>query len=440
MHEAIVTHGGADVTIFQCVASASGAEMAYALSLVSAFVTFEACADYARAVTEAYHRRKLVQACERAISATKLGTHDAVAHGIGLALVGQVDAILEGTEHFARGPSLGNAAAAAIAHADAASAGELVFGRSTGMATVDAAIDGLAASTFNVLAARPGQGKSALGMQWAISVARQCRDNRERAGVIVIALEMGATAIGRRALAELSRVSIKQLKRGDYQGRRAAVVAAQAELADLPLVIEDAGGQTVAAIRQKCREAARRYGSLALIVVDHLHIVARDEADRRHGDTQAVGAIANQLLATCKEFQAPVLALCQLSRGLLARDDKRPNLGDLRQAGAIEENADTVIFVHRPEEYLSKSEPDRGGLSLQKHQAAIDTWREENDRLRGQAELIVAKLRDGRPCVIKLRFDHDTASFGEPPAPVPGAQGSLGDWDDRYFTDDQGAI
>jgi replicative DNA helicase len=248
---------------------------------------------------------------------------------------------------------------------------------------------------------------------------------------------MSAVQLGRRVLSGAAGVSVVDLKRGRIEGRVEALTRARHELNGLPLWIEDAGGQNLPAIRQKARAAQRRYGHLALIWVDHLQIVIPDEADRRNGGTQAVGRVSNALRDLAKEFDCPVLCLSQLNRALLQRDDKRPNLGDLRQAGDIEQDADVVMFLHRPEMFLAKKEPESTGAETpEKYERRVDEWRRKKQELHGKAELICEKVRDGDPSTVELIFEGSTTSFREPAARINDvSQINLADWNDKYVED-----
>jgi replicative DNA helicase len=334
----------------------------YLAALISGTVSIANATDYARVIRDAWIRRSMVDGLaavtELCYAPPDGGVAEIVAQAeILMAIVGEN----AGSAIERRGQLLDAALDEALAHADRASRGEITPGRSTGMASIDEAIGGLEDSTLFVLAGRPGSGKSALGMQIAVAVARACQEQivagGDPAGVGIFSLEMSAMALGRRALAEVSRVSVRDLKRGNIEGKTENLARARKHLAGLPLLIEDAGGQRLTAIRRKCRAMQRRWGRIALILVDHMHIVVAEEEDRRNGSTQAIEHISGTLRDMSKEFRCPVLALAQLSRALLSRDDKRPNLGDLRQSGAIEQDADIVAFVHREEMFLGKGEP-----------------------------------------------------------------------------------
>ena len=434
IHEAIVALGsGADaLTVGQALGSIQ--EHSKYLASLTAAGSWMMAAEYARSVTEAHYRRELMTLFQHGLDDAREGSSiDKPAASIIAVAMAQLDALITGTQNYTAGRTLDAALDEALDATGRAARGEILAGRSTGMPSVDEVIGGLENGTFNVLGARPGMGKTALACQWAIAVARKCKEDRE-GGVLGFSLEMKATALARRILAEASRISVVDLKRGRVDGRLEQLSRVRHELAGLPLFVEDAGGQNIATIRQKARAAQRRYGRLALIWVDHIHIVKPDEIDRRNGGTQSVGRISNALRDLSKEFDCPVLALAQLNRSLLGRDDKRPNLGDLRAAGDIEQDADTIAFLHREEAYLSKSEPNRlTGESTEKHEERKRAWDEAKERARGKAELIFEKVRDGATKTLDLRFDGETTSFSEPHAePHYAQQTKLDDYSDKY--------
>lgn len=280
-----------------------------------------------------------------------------------------------------------------------------------GMDSVDDAIGGLEAGNMMVLGARPGSGKSALGAKWAINVARQ------GVGVSIIALEMKAAAIARRVLSELSGVSAKAIRRGDVGvGDMDRIIKARKELRGLPLSIEDCGGLTASEIALKCRLARRRHG-LGLVMVDHLHIVRPEiRGGRQLEATHAVAEVAHMMKALAQREEIPVLLLAQLNRALENRDDKRPTLADLRQSGAIEEDADLVAFIHRPEMYLGDQPPEqRKGQAADRWQQEVNDYYSMRDRVKGTAELIIAKNREGEPRTVRMLFDGALTKFSEAP-------------------------
>lgn len=302
--------------------------------------------------------------------------------------------------------SLDQAMDAAIAAMDRARRGESA-GISCGFPSIDKRLGGLEPGLVYVLAGRPGMGKSALGHQIAINAARS------GVGVLELSLEMSARQLGMRALSTASGVHLNALKTGEVDLLQAdRVVQARKERANLPLTIDDAGGQTATQIAIKARAAKRRHG-LGLVMIDHLHLMAPEEHDARHGGTWAVERASATVLQIAKDCECPVLLLAQLNRGVEGREDKRPLLSDLRQAGSIEQDAYAVGFVYRPEYYLQGEPAERDGEREETFVARKNAWYEKKDQARGQADLIWAKVRDGEIGTDKLRFDGPTTSFSE---------------------------
>ena len=169
----------------------------------------------------------------------------------------------------------------------------------------------------------------------------------------------------------------------------------------------------MAMIALRARGFKRRHG-LGLLVVDHLHIVATDAATTRMGATWAVGQVSNGLKRLAKELEIPVLALAQLNRGVEGREDKRPTMGDLRQAGDIEQDAEAIMLLYRAEYYLPKSPPERTEkMSAMQYEAATAAYYDARERLAGKAEVICDKVRDGSPATVPLLFDGARTCFRE---------------------------
>ncbi len=333
-------------------------------------------------------------------------------------LVAQTQAHLEqiGGAALAQRPAvmLGAAMRDALEAADRVASGEIV-GVSTGMASVDEALGYIEPGAMVILAGRPGMGKSALGLQWAVNAARA------GAPTLFFSFEMSARELGRRVLSAASGVPVAVIKRGRHAGSLGALLAAERDLAGLDVAIEDASGQTPSMMAVKARAWQRRWGRLGLIVVDHLHIARPEAGAERHGGTYAVGQVSNALKRLAKDLEVPVLALAQLNRGVESRDEKRPSLGDLRQSGEIEQDADQVCFVHRPEYYLPKAEPEaKPGEPGDKLMQRRQDWGRQREQLHGKAELLIEKSRDGQPGMVSLLFDGPTTSFSEPALMMPG--------------------
>lgn len=376
----------------------------YLGELLGAMVGILNAETYGRAIFEAYQRREIIASLSEALEAAYDGARP-LAEVLGA--VAGVDAVTTEVPGDMGGDRIGEAVDKALAAAERAAKGDGPTGVSTGFFALDDVIGGLGPRTLNVLAGRPGMGKSALGFQIAINAARK------GVGVLVLSLEMSTEELGRRALSVASGVPVTQLKRGFHTKKIDALLAARKELSTLPLTIDDASGMTAASIRAKARRA-RRKGPLGLVMIDHLHIVRPEDSDVKQGATWAVGRISGLMKQMAKELNCPVLLLAQLSRAVESRDEKRPVLSDLRQSGDIEQDADTVMFVYRPEYYLPKSAPDIKPTDGAERAAAKRAAHElEKERLAGVAEVVVAKNRDGREDVVHLRFDGPSISFSE---------------------------
>ena len=286
-------------------------------------------------------------------------------------------------------------------------------GLSTGLIDLDKQLGGLHPSDLVIVAGRPSMGKTALATNIAFSVARayawepQADGGKKTAAGGVVAffsLEMSAEQLATRLLADVSGVSSDRLRKGEidnaeyFRVRDAAV-----EIQDSPLFIDATGGLSIAKLTARARRLKRSVG-LDLIVVDYLQLVTTDNS-KGDNRVQEVSMITQGLKALAKELSVPVIALSQLSRQVENREDKKPQLSDLRESGSIEQDADVVMFVYREEYYLGRGEPREG---TPEHL----TWMEDMDHVRGKAEAIIGKQRHGPIGTVKLSFNADLTKFG----------------------------
>lgn len=375
----------------------------YLAQLLAASISPLMAAEYGRVVVDAWLRRQMIEIGTTVVDRAFGG--DVVDGQLRAALAALEAISTPDCQHKAR--TMLDAVDAALAQADAVYAGAAFPGIKTGMRAVDEAFGGFENGDLVVLGGRPGSGKSALSWKWAIDVARaQC-------GVLAISMEMTAAALGRRALSTISGVPIARMRRGEHWADMGALLDARRELSSLPITIEDGGRASMLDIGLMARAAKRRHG-LRLIIIDHLQIAKADEGDNRNGSTAAIAGIAHGCKELAKREGCPVILLSQLNRGSVGREDHRPNMGDLRQAGAIEEDADAVAFVHREELYIGKAPPDRGERETDEaFSKRSSLWHAHRAKCRGRAELIIEKLRDGEPTSVPLRFDGPTATFSE---------------------------
>lgn len=388
---------------FASSTSAAGADgQAYLAHLLAAYVGIINVTEYADVIGKDALRRELIEIGEQLVN----GCFGSVEPGeLWTRLTQRGEAMI--TEGSAESCSTLDAAMdSAIAAMERVRSGH-TSGISTGFQQIDQRLGGLEPGLVYVLAGRPGMGKSALGHQIAINVARRGTP------VLELSLEMSAQQLGRRTLATAARVPIMALKAGRLNVPDAdSVVRARQELSGLPLTIDDAGGQTAAQIASKAR-AARRNGGVGLIMVDHLNLMRAEDEDAKHGGTWAVERASSTMLQLAKDCGCPLLLLAQLNRGVEGREDKRPQLSDLRQAGAIEQDAYAVGFVFREEYYLKGKPAQREGETQDRFAKREQEWEEHLSKVKGKAELIWAKVRDGEPDSDPFTFHGPTATFGE---------------------------
>ncbi|WP_339829431.1 replicative DNA helicase [uncultured Parvibaculum sp.] len=287
-------------------------------------------------------------------------------------------------------------------------------GISTGLRDLDNRLGGLQRSDLVILAGRPSMGKTALATNIAFHAAKAYKAEHHPDGTVTatdgaivgfFSLEMSAEQLATRLLAEQSGVPSERIRRGNiHEDEFHQLVDAARELQSIPLYIDDTGGLTISTLAARARRLKRQRG-LGLLVVDYLQLLA---GSGKAGDNrvQEVTQITTGLKALAKELDVPIMALSQLSRQVEAREDKRPQLSDLRESGSIEQDADVVMFVFREEYYTSRREPTEGTPEhLQ--------WQEEMGRVHGLAECIIGKQRHGPTGTVKLQFQADVTRFSD---------------------------
>lgn len=284
-------------------------------------------------------------------------------------------------------------------------------GVSTGLSDMDRKLGGLHSSDLLILAGRPSMGKTSLATNIAYNVAKAYKrgtrpDGSEGAvdgGVVgFFSLEMSAEQLAGRILAEASEISSHKIRQGDLtEDEFRRFVEAAKELESCPLYIDDTAAIPIAQLAARARRLKRTHG-LDLLIVDYLQLV-RGTSDNR---VQEIGEISMGLKAIAKELNIPVLALSQLSRQVESRDDKRPQLSDLRESGSIEQDADVVMFVFREEYYVEREKPSDEKLD------EIAGWQDRMSRLHGKAEVIIGKQRHGPIGTVELSFESQFTRFG----------------------------
>jgi len=300
----------------------------------------------------------------------------------------------------------------AVNHANAAYQREGgLAGISTGLTDMDKKLGGLHSSDLLILAGRPSMGKTSLATNIAFNVAKAYKrgmrhDGSEGAiegGVVgFFSLEMSAEQLAARILSEASEVPSEQIRKGDMTETefRRFVDAAKA-LEACPLFIDDTPSIPIAQLAARARRLKRTHG-LDLLIIDYVQLV-RGTAENR---VQEIAEITMGLKAIAKELNIPVIALSQLSRQVENREDKRPQLSDLRESGSIEQDADVVMFVFREEYYVEREKPSDDRLE------EMAAWQERMERLHGKAEVVIGKQRHGPIGSIELSFEGRFTRFG----------------------------
>jgi replicative DNA helicase len=286
-------------------------------------------------------------------------------------------------------------------------------GISCGLKDLDEKMGGLQASDLIIVAGRPAMGKSALATNIAYHVAKHYRAEHQPDGSVrvldggvvgLFSLEMSAEQLATRIIAEQSGIASERIRRGKIAEEEFhRIVEVSRELQSLPLYIDATGGLTIGQVSARARRLKRQRG-LGLLVVDYLQLLGGSTRRAQEGRVQEVSEITTGLKALAKELNVPIIALSQLSRQVENRDDKRPQLADLRESGSIEQDADVVLFIYRQEYYLARKEPRP---NTQEH---FD-WQEQMNRVTGVAEVIIGKQRHGPTGVVELQFDATLTKF-----------------------------
>src|SRR5713226_5322843 len=288
-------------------------------------------------------------------------------------------------------------------------------GLATGLRDLDRMVGGLQSSDLVILAGRPGMGKTALATILAYNIAKAWHgepqvDGRMKTvnGGIVgfFSLEMSAEQLATRIISEQTTIPSYRIRRGEIQPTDFDRIAEAArEMEAIPLYIDETGGLSIAQLAARARRLKRQRG-LDLLVIDYLQLLQGSTRRAIEGRVQEVTEITTGLKALAKELTVPILALSQLSRQVENRDDKRPQLADLRESGSIEQDADVVLFVFREEYYLKNKEPRMGTEEYFK-------WQTEMNAVHGRAELIIGKQRHGPTGTVALQFKADVTRFSD---------------------------
>lgn len=385
------------------LADVGGAQ--YLARLAGAATTIINVTHYAQAIFDLATRRGLIDIGEDMVN-------DAFDSDIDVEASQQIEAAeqrlfqLAETGQRDRGfVDFGNALAQAIEMAETAFRRDSTLtGVSTGLMDLDSKLGGLHNSDLIILAGRPAMGKSALATNIAFNAAKLTRENSGDGAVVALfSLEMSAEQLATRILAEQTEISSEKIRRGDIGGDDfAKVVKIGQQLSEIPLFIDDTPALSISALRTRARRLKRTHG-LGMVVVDYLQLL-RPGSRNVDNRVQEISEITQGLKALAKELDVPVLALSQLSRQVEQREDKRPQLADLRESGSIEQDADVVMFIFREDYYHERKEPEP---DTPEHAE----WLDKAERIHGIAEVIVGKQRHGPTGTVRLMFQREFTRF-----------------------------
>ena len=397
---------------------------AYLAQLLSAMVGIINAGEYGRLVYDCWLRRQLIDAGEEVVNRA-FGAEPELDARQQLEAAEQrlFDLAKDGAAADGGFKPFQKALAEAVLAAERAfSTPGGVSGLSSGLRDLDRRTGGLHGSDLVILAGRPGMGKTALATKVAFGAAKALAreaaekgpDVMPRGQVAIFSLEMSADQLATRLLSEETRISGDRIRRGDIHQRDFdRFVEVSRELATLPIVIDDTPAISISALRTRCRRLKRQKG-LELVVVDYLQLMRPAAGTRPESRVLEISMITQGLKAIAKELSVPVIALSQLSRAVESREDKRPQLSDLRESGSIEQDADMVMFVYRDEYYVQAQQPKIAAFEDDgKFQEAMTRWQAKMEEVHNKADLIIAKQRHGPTGSIPLFFEAEFTRFGD---------------------------
>ena len=395
----------------------------YLAKLQSSYVTIINAADYGRTVHDLFLRRELIALGEDVVN-------DAFEQDLDISATNQIEAAEQKLYNLAEAGqpeggfrSFRSAVIEAVEMTEAALKRDShVSGVTTGFRDLDRLLGGMHYSDLIILAGRPSMGKTALATNIAYNAASSRRRESAPDGtpievpevVAFFSLEMSTEQLATRILSEQAHVRSDAMRRGEIRDDEFdRVFEASRALHTLPLFIDDTPALSIPALRTRARRLKRQHG-LSLIVVDYLQLMQGPPGMRNENRVQEVSEITRGLKAVAKELNVPILALSQLSRQTEQRDDKRPQLSDLRESGSIEQDADVVVFLYREEYYLSRERPTQRaaetGERFSERQASYD---DRLEKARNKAEVIVAKQRHGPIGTVELHFQGEFTQFND---------------------------
>jgi|TARA_B110000858_G_scaffold196132_1_gene254170 replicative DNA helicase len=357
--------------------------------------------DYAKIIHEMYLRRELVQISDKLSSDTiNANTQEQNAENIIESTEKSLFDLAERGSFSQSFLKFNEALDQTIAMATLAMKSDQgIVGVPTGLSDLDEKLGGLHKSDLVILAGRPGMGKTALATNIAYHAAQNLMSRQEKSSIAFFSLEMSSEQLSTRILSEQARIKSDDIRRGKVtESEINRYIETSRNIYNLPLYIDETPAITISTLSNRARRIKRLFG-LSLIVVDYIQLMRAPNSNGRNDNrVQEVSEITQGLKALAKELKVPVLALSQLSRAVESRDDKKPQLSDLRESGSIEQDADVVMFVYREAYYLENKQPKLGSIEHAE-------WQSKMNDVNGLADIILGKQRHGPTGTVKVEFE-----------------------------------
>lgn len=285
-----------------------------------------------------------------------------------------------------------------------------ISGISTGLDDLDGMLGGLQNSDLIILAGRPSMGKTSFAINIAVNACKYLNkdvtDPKQKRAVGFFSLEMSSDQLSAKILSMETSISTTKFRSGEINDHDwEAIVKRSGEISEMPFFIDDTPALTIPAIRNRIRRMVRKH-NLSLLFIDYLQLIYGTSKKSSDSRVQEISEITRGLKALAKEFNIPVIALSQLSRAVEQREDKRPQLSDLRESGSIEQDADVVAFIFRESYYEERKRPGED------EKDKFDRWKSRMDELRNRSEIVIAKQRNGPIGSVNLYFDPEFTRFG----------------------------
>lgn len=387
----------------------------YVIRLATEAVTVINAADYGRIIYDLYTRRSLINLGEDIVNTAYDAPVD-LAPGKQIEDAEQRLFQLAETGRYGSGfENFSEALTKAIDMAGAArKRSSKLSGIPTHIHTLDERMGGLQRSDLIILAGRPGMGKTSLATNIAFNIAaayqaeNKLDDAAENEGGVVgfFSLEMSSEQLATRIIAEQAEISSSKIRRGDItENDFTKLMRSMHKMQQVPLYIDQTGGISIAQLAARARRL-KRQRNLDVLVIDYVQLMSGSSRRASENRVQEITEITTGLKSLAKELNVPIIALSQLSRQVESREDKRPQLSDLRESGSIEQDADVVLFVYREEYYIKNREPKVGTEEHLK-------WQADMENAFGKAEVIIAKQRHGPTGTVKLAFQSEFTRFAD---------------------------